>query len=567
MSIFLINPFFLAPPPVVLQRAFFSSGYNAGRLTQTGSSAYTAATSVSTTEDSIDYAAFWQATGDNTATTSDFRARLFETSERQLSNIEPQDTTDALAVGGLYPYSGGTNKTFSIEYSPEATNQTAGIAGRALNVLALDPSDKWAFNSGTTNATANAVSVTITEAGDYLVIGSGMVGAADNAVIFDGTNSYGEIGVSMAQDGTTFSPFWHVVKLSLTNETLSVRVTTGTIRQASILALKLDKFENVYYSELTTQQSTASNTFVDAFTYTPTLVNPGNYHLILGCGQLQSSATNSSAAAKLTNQSRGTNYNVAHFRENNATTEWYPTPVARVSSFVDSSPTLAWEFYSEAGNTARLRNMAIAILDLGIAAPPAYFIGVTTVVDSSSITLSDQIEEGDIVVIAGHSTNTSIATPTGYTAGQSGVSNTVNYNWSYKIQGATPDTTADGLTTGANVKYIAMVFRYVNTTNPILINPAVATSTSGMPDPPQTGVNIPAIILTIGFLDDDNVVADTTAPVGYTLCGAEQSSGTVMAAYQISTYSGPATQIIDPDPFGGSGNDAWVAATVALRLA
>lgn len=562
MSIFLLNPFILAPVAAMIERAFFSSGYNAGRIIRTGN-AYNSATSVGTIEDSIDYAAFWQATGDNNATTSDFRARLVETSERQLTNIEPQDTTDALAVGGLYPYSGGTDKTFSIEYAPESSTATAGIAGRALNVLALDPSDKWAFNSGTTNATADAVSITITEAGDYLVIGSGMVGSADNAVIFDGTNSYGEIGVSMAQDANTFSPFWHVVKLSLTNETLSVRVTTGTIRQASILALKLDKFENVYYSEQTTQNTTTSSTFVDAFTYQPTLVNPGNYHLILGCGQLQSSATNQSAIAKLTNQSRGTNYNVAHFRENNAGTEWYPTPVARISSFVDPSPTLAWEFYSEGGNTARLRNMAIAVLDLGSAAPPAYFIGVTTIVNSSSITLSDQIEEGDIVVIAGHSTSVSIATPTGYTAGQSGVSNTVNYNWSYKIQGATPDTTADGLTTGANVKYIAMVFRYVDTTNPIEANPAISTGGSGLPDSPSVTTSNASIILSIGFLDDDNVVADTTAPVGYALCGVEQSTGTVMAAYKVQTASGTD----DPGEFTGGGSDSWVAATVALRLA
>ena len=560
MSISIVNPHILDFIETIT-REVYSSGYQAGRITTTGSTYQTAAT-VSTTESSgTNYAAFWQATGDNSGTTTDFRARLFETSERQFSNIEPQDATDALSVGGMYPYAGGTNKTHQIQYASEAV--TAGVAGRALNVLALDSSDKWAFNSGSTNSTANAVSVTITEAGEYLVIGSGMLGAADNAVIFDGTNSYGAVGLSMNQDATTFSPFWHIVKLSLTNETLSVRITTGTIRQASILALKLDKFENVYYSEQTTQQTTTSNTFVDAFTYQPTLVNPGNYHLVLGCAQLQSSSTNQSAGAKLTNQSRGTNYNVAHFRENNNTSEWYPTVVARRTTFVDPSPTLAWEFYSEANNTARLRNMAIAVLDTGIPAPPPYFIAATTVVDSSSITLSDQIEEGDIVVVAGHSTSVSVATPTGYTAGQSGVSNTVNYNWSYKIQGATPDTIADGLTTGANVKYIAMVFRYVDTTNPIETTATEIASSSGMPDSGSVTTANPSIILSIGFLDDDNVVVDTAAPGGYSLCGVEQSSGTLMGAYKIQSAAGTE----DPGAFGGSGTDTWVAATIALRLA
>lgn len=566
MSIFLINPFILVAPIPAITREFFSAGYNAARVTTT-STAYSAVSSVSTTElSATNYAAFWQGTIDNSTTNSDTRAQLFETSVRQLSNIESQDATDAHSVGGMFPYAGGTNKTVEIQYSAEGG--TAGIAGRALNVLTLDSSDKYAYNSGTTNATGNAVSVTITEPGDYIVIGSGMLGASDNAGIFDGTNTYGAVGVSMGQDATTFSPFWHVVRLNgLTNETLSVRVTLGTIRQTSILALKVDKFENVYYAEQTAQSTTTSNSFTTAFSNVFNIINPGNYHLILGSAQLQSSSTSLSAIARLANISRSINYNINHFRENNATTEWYPTVVARITSFASASPEIGWEFYSESTNTARLREMSIAILDLGIPAPPIAYVGSTSIVNSSNLTINDQVEPGDMVIVASHSTSTAVATPTGYTNGDNGTLNTVNYQWSYKFMGDPADTTITGLTAGADVKHIAMVFRDINSTSPFYTTPVTTTGGTGAPDPGSVTVNdaTPLVMVAIGFLDDDNIAADVTPPDGYTITAVEQSSGTIMGTYKRIDQGSGTNSTEDPTAFGiGAGTDAWVAVTIPL---
>ena len=560
MSITLINHFILTPIVEVI-RNFFTNGYNSGRLSTT-STAYVAAQTLTTTEISgTDYVAFWQATVDNNSVSLDSRTQLFETSVRQLNAIESQDATDALSVGGAYAYAGGTDKTFQIQYSSEGTN-LMGIAGRALNVLALDPSDKWAHNAGTTNATANAVSVTITEPGDYFVIGTGVVGAGDSAEIFDGSTSYGAIGLSMNQDATTVSAFWHIEKLTLTNETLSVRCTLGFVREASIIALKADKFKNTYwFSDGGATVTTTSNTFVTAQTNTFTIANPGNYHLVLGCGQIQSSATNSSAGAKLINTSRNINYNVSHFRENNNAAEWYPTVVARLTTFVDPTPTLEWQFYSESNNTARLRDARIAIFDLGIAAPPSYFIASTSIVNSTTLDISDQTEEGDIVVVASHSTNTAPNTPTGFTDIENSNLNTVFYQSSYKVMGVTPDTVISGLTANANMKHIAMVFRYVDTANVLDVAVVTTTNTSQTPDPGSITSTNRSIILAIGYLDDDAVTVDVTAPVGFTLCGVEQASGTIMAAYKIQDAAGTE----DPGAFTG-GTDAWVANTIALRL-
>ena len=560
MSITLINPFILTPIVEVI-RNFFTNGYNSGRLSTT-STAYIAAQTLTTTEISgTDYVAFWQSTVDNNSVTLDSRTQLFETSVRQSNAIESQDATDALSVGGAFPYAGGTDKTFQIQYSSEGTN-LMGIAGRALNVLALDPSDKWAHNAGTTNATANAVSVTITEPGDYFVIGTGVVGAGDSAAIFDGSTLYGAIGVSMNQDATTVSAFWHIEKLTLTNETLSVRCTLGFVRQASIIALRADKFKNTYWAGFAgTQVTTTSSTFVTGQTNTFTIENPANYHLVLGSGYIQSSATNSSAGAKLINTSRNINYNVSHFRENNAATEWYPTVVTRLTSFVDPTPTLEWQFYSESNNTARLRNTAIAIFDLGIAAPPSYFIASTSIVNSTTLDISDQTEEGDIVVVASHSTNTAPNTPTGFTNIENSNQNTVFHQSSYKVMGVTPDTVVSGLTANANMKHIAMVFRYVDIANVLDVAVVTTTNTSLTPDPGSITSTNRSIILAIGYLDDDAVTVDVTAPVGFTLCGVEQASGTIMAAYKIQAAAGTE----DPSAFTG-GTDAWVAHTIALRL-
>lgn len=558
MSIIILNPFL--SEIVVKVKNFFTNGYNSGRLTTT-STADQSVQTLSTTEVSADYVTFWQATGDNSSGTSDFRAQLFETSVRQLEAIEPQDTTDAFSVGGAFPYTGGTDKTFQIQYSTESG--TAGIAGRALNILQLESSDYHAHTAGTTSATANAVSVTITQAGTYIIIGSGVVGAGDSCGIYDGSTLYGEIGTSMNQDATTLSPYFHIEQFTVsTTTTFSVRVTTGTIQQASIIALRTDSFENSYYfTDGTNTQTTSSDSFVTAAGFTPTLVNPGNYHLILGSAFLEGSNNRNTVSARLANATRNSSYNVPHQREPNNSGESYPTVVTRLSSFVDTSPTINWEISSEANNTASLRASRIAILDLGQAAPPIYFIASTTALNSTSIDISDQAEEGDIVIIASHSTNSTVNTPTGYTDIANGVSNTVRYQASYKIMGATPDSTASGLTSGNNLKHVAMVFRYIDPSTPLDVTIVNTTASSGQVNPGSITSSNRSVILAIGYLDDDEVLSSTVAPSGFTLCGVEENSGTIMCAYKVQDSAGAE----DPGTFTG-GDDAWVALTIALRI-
>jgi hypothetical protein len=129
--------------------------------------------------------------------------------------------------------------------------------------------------------------------------------------------------------------------------------------------------------------------------------------------------------------------------------------------------------------------------------PPRFYDGASST--GTSITLPIGMRQNDIVVVCSMSDDTTQNLPTGYTNGQNGVSNTVNYRWSYKQMGATPDTTVTGLS-GTSV-HIAMVFRNINTTTILdVASPAIATNTTGMPNSPSiTTVTNNAIVIAMGL--------------------------------------------------------------------
>lgn len=186
----------------------------------------------------------------------------------------------------------------------------------------------------------------------------------------------------------------------------------------------------------------------------------------------------------------------------------------------------------------------------------------------TSITLPGGLQQDDIVIICSMSDGSSQNLPSTYINGQNGSSNSVNYRWSYKRMGATPDSTATGLSSSS--VHIAIVFRNVATAVTFdATTPAIATNTSGMPNPPAiTTVTNNAMVVAIGFLDDDVVASSVTAPTGFTLARAAQygssgSGGTVMAAYRLKSPAGSE----NAGAFGGSGTDSWVAAKLALRPA
>lgn len=194
-----------------------------------------------------------------------------------------------------------------------------------------------------------------------------------------------------------------------------------------------------------------------------------------------------------------------------------------------------------------------------------FIVGTPTSSITGTITLPTGLQENDIVFILSVSDTDTQNLPTGYTAGQNGVSNSVQYRWSYKRMGATPDTTATNLQSTSS-GHIAFAVRGVSTTTVLDATvPSISTSaTTGNPNPPAiTTVTNNAMVLAFGFIDDVATAATTTAPSGYTLISAFDASGggTVMAAQTIKSAAGAE----DPGAFTVGSIDTWVGATVALR--
>jgi hypothetical protein len=188
-------------------------------------------------------------------------------------------------------------------------------------------------------------------------------------------------------------------------------------------------------------------------------------------------------------------------------------------------------------------------------------VGTPTSNVGTSMSLPSGLQQDDIVFIVSFADTETQSLPTGFTNGQNGEANSVDYRWSYKIMGPTPDTTATNLAGDGSV-HIAFAFRNVDTNNIFDGSiPAIATAESGMPNPPAiTTQNYRSKVIALGFLDDDSLAA-VSPPTDFTMISFATSNGTVMAAFKTLENA----QTINPAAFSGSGTDSWVATTFALR--
>lgn len=208
-----------------------------------------------------------------------------------------------------------------------------------------------------------------------------------------------------------------------------------------------------------------------------------------------------------------------------------------------------WYGYTAGGTTTTTTTVA----------PGITFVDSSTTT-GTTITLPTGLLQNDIVVICGMSPSTAQNLPTGYTNGQNGSSNSTRYRWSYKRMGATPDTTASGLS--SNSVTIAVVFRGVNTTTILDVTPPTrATSDRDFANPPSiTTTTNNSMVVAVAFQRQQQTL---TAPTNFTLARtASRTTGAVAAAYRLKTPAGAE----NPAVFGPDTLDSqWVAATFALR--
>lgn len=183
---------------------------------------------------------------------------------------------------------------------------------------------------------------------------------------------------------------------------------------------------------------------------------------------------------------------------------------------------------------------------------------VTSVTGSnvSSLTFPVSLQQNDIVIYAGSYDGRSVTlpnTPTGYTDFGTGTGNPPNITRkvSYKIMGATPDTTISGLMANTDTAHAVVVFRGTSGT-PATVTAAIGSGST--PDAPSiTGVTQNAVVLAFGFLR----ATTQTAPTGYTIVNSNASNSSTAIAYRLNSSSGT----IDPPAFGGNNTGSWGAFT------
>ena len=205
------------------------------------------------------------------------------------------------------------------------------------------------------------------------------------------------------------------------------------------------------------------------------------------------------------------------------------------------------------------------------------YVTGTTSQSSGTMTLTG-IQSGDVVLLFGATDSGNIGgNPTGWSDGTTNATGSQPDNDNvpdsafYYIVSSGTSVSANNLTDpNSGAVYVMMAFRNVDNTTPFNTTTQEATAGSGDPNSPSiTTTANGCMIVSVGFLDDDDSASGTTAPSGYTLgptqdTGANNGSGaTIMTAYLLQSTAGA----VNPGGFSTPGDDAWKAYTIALNPA
>jgi len=203
---------------------------------------------------------------------------------------------------------------------------------------------------------------------------------------------------------------------------------------------------------------------------------------------------------------------------------------------------------------------------------PVAFVTSGTSTQNNTLTLSG-LQSGDFVMYATCGNNTDIytnisATNSGTITSLTTVNNdnTDSKIFYYFVTGT--ETVITPSTGGSDGNNLAVVFRNVDTSNPLDVTHTTNTS-SGNPNPPNiTTVTSPTMIVVFGVSqeDEENPQDMTlTAPSGYTLAAFSNqhnnSESIIGAAYKEHTSTGSE----NPGAFSVNNQDGSIAYTFALR--
>jgi hypothetical protein len=330
-----------------------------------------------------DYFLFGMAVLDNSTTSSDTRAKLENNAGTAIAmdvTWEPQDTTDNITVFGFARESFGaspTSQSYRIDYNSEVGTATAGIQNARLLALKKDTADQFAETTAEANTTSSTFSntqqliFTPATAGDYLLLASAEyqvdVAGADIGIRMEHSGTaYSEMQTT-TQDTTTWRTWGCVIRknLAASSQTINLQfqsednVSTVSIRNRRLMAIRLSTLDNNYYAESLTRSSVASTTVTDKTTLTQTTqaVN----HLSFWTGILDDSSNSSSSLFRA--ELDAVDEVVSDEEPNENSDEWSHV-VFRVHNLSGASHTWKTQFNSEGANSTGIDESVIAVLQL-----------------------------------------------------------------------------------------------------------------------------------------------------------------------------------------------------------
>ena len=199
------------------------------------------------------------------------------------------------------------------------------------------------------------------------------------------------------------------------------------------------------------------------------------------------------------------------------------------------------------------------------------FVNSVTQNGGTSLTLNG-IQSGDLVFFMGIADSYTVPTPQTDSSNWTTVPGITNNNTSgpyraifYKFATGSSITATFSNT---QVGYAMFAYRNVDSGTPFDVNATTTSSSGSMPNCPAiTPVTDKSMIIAAGYLDDDQVASNVSAPTGYTLAVASNnslSSSTLMVAHKVLLVA--ATE--NPGVFTDSGGntDSFVGDTIALRF-
>ena len=354
---------------------------SAARVTSASTSYVDALTATGTpTNGSKDFWVICSALVDKSATTTDVNAKLIDSTgvaDLCVWNIEPQDTTDLMAVFGLAKWTSPASpvsQSFKLQYSSE-TSGTAGIGSMAIVAIESATGDQYIGDDASTTTTsatmvaAQTLTFTPATTGDYLIIAYAEVDAQNVGVQLDvdGTDSHIADPVE-DKDATTWSAWSAIHKVNLTAVSHTIKIEfrataggTAELRRRRILAIRLDTLKASSTDYTSTRATTVSTTAVDAASTTFTAAASVDYFAI-GNVTIDGSSTTISTNAQMSMDAAVVALST---REMNLSTTETPYAAINYSTFAAGSRTIKTQVFSETASvTTGYAYRGIYVLDL-----------------------------------------------------------------------------------------------------------------------------------------------------------------------------------------------------------